>query len=229
VANQEEALAFAKRHRIKYAEAVKVLADMQEAADFVLVEPSRPIESGDLPASALKVYRALVAMGWETLTHLSITHHDDVLWATDSEEGAETERSKGDVKTPAHDRRHYWLSGRHKTLGAAFTAHWEGKGRDGKNATFQSARVADPAGIPVENFVDYMPTKTEAKSSGNAEAAMEHGARQSQEYNDGTLRLENVVLMTTTRDFLAWIDDWLGLLAPKHKSLSSKPKERSTT
>ena len=164
-----------------------------EVEPFTVTESATEIGLADLGPSPKSICARAAALGWETTIRRSVTHHEAVRLLNDGKTG-----QKGDVKTAEHDRRHYFIASIDPTHRVGFTATWQGKG-EGKSASFIDAIVIDPLGIPTELYGDY--------SKSPAELA----ARCDELYNDGMSFLDRRHLMSTSAEFVAWLDDWAEL------------------
>jgi hypothetical protein len=173
-------------------------AEIDETPDSVVVSSSNP-EPKDLASSPRGIYGKAVALGWTVTLDASVTRHKDVLMAEDGKE-----KRKGDVKTPAHNEEHLWLTAVDSTHKLGFLAEW----LDGKPVGFL---VQDPVGVPVENFVDYWRLKESVKPTGH--------------YNDGTDRIVNRHYFNKITPFTDWLTDWLELLAPESAPKRKAPKK----
>lgn len=171
-----------------------------------------------LPQSPKKVLTAVEALGWEYRIGATRVHVPDEIYVADSKA---TGAKAGDVKKSAHDVEYLWIAAagaRSPRLG--FIATW-------KANRFESAKVFDPVGMPVENYADYGLDGSYAKTLNLDEhEASAIAARRSAEYNDGSSRLEHCVVYASADPFNRWLDDYLELFAPDAKRLTVQRKPR---
>lgn len=135
----------------------------KERAVTVIAE-NRRIEFEELGISPRKAVKAAQALGWEVRAWLSETRVAAVLYV-----GSNDNHSAGDVRYPEFTARNYAVEARHPDQPLGFRAHYTGTSRDSspRSAKFEHAWVADPVGIPVENYFDYSPgARREALESG---------------------------------------------------------------
>ena len=168
-----------------------------EVDPFTVTEYATEIALTDLGPSPKSICVKAAALGWETTIRRSVTHHEAVRLLNDGKTG-----QKGDVKTAAHDRRHYFIASIDPTHRVGFTATWQGKG-EGKSASFIDAIVIDPLGIPTELYGDYSKYPPELAEQCDVL------------YNDGMSFLDKRHLMSTTAEFVDWLTDWQELAGIK--------------
>jgi hypothetical protein len=194
--------------------------EVERERRVVILEPARRIEPGDLGRSPARIYAAAARLGWGPRAWLTLTRVSAVLFVHDSTQDAKNPHAAGDVRYEGYDARNYAIEARHPKTRLAFTAFWSGTSKDPSptSASFSSARVLDPVGVPVENFYEYKaPATTRHKDETDAsfrnrtrlaeEAAEEANAK----YNDGSFRNERDHLFTQASPFDRWLDDWLEL------------------
>ncbi len=175
-----------------------------------------------LPLGPRSVLAAAVALGWRTGAWVSRTETSPILFAAASGRGDKSSHSAGDVRFGKKITSHTLVEAR--AAGEArlgFAARWA---TVGTKTAFESAVIYDPVGLPTENIADYSVSEYLVKLHG-PDKAEQIAWRRSAAYNDGSLRLEHSALLNSTTPFFAWVDEWLGLIAPAHKTLSRKTKE----
>jgi hypothetical protein len=164
-------------------------------------------DPADFGLSARKAHKHALSLDWEIHLSASTTHHPAVLMVGDGKE-----KQRGEVKTPAKDIDHLWIAAVDSHRRTGFIAEY----LDGK---FVGARVKDPVGIPVENFVDYDVGKERYSP----------GWREVETYNDGTERLEHDYYFRQATPFLEWLIDWLEILAPEKAPKRKAPPAPKAT
>jgi hypothetical protein len=180
----------------------------------------RQIEPGDLGTAPRRVYAAAVAFGLEARAWLVVNDVSPVLYVADGED-----YSAGDVRFEGYVARQYTVEARHPQHRMGFQAHYLGKGPDGSTASFESARVADPLGILVENWVDYTLNPVPGEKPAEKERRIQEGMAMNRRINDGSDRTEHVRYFTAGGDFTRWFDEWLGQKGIKPLTPQRKPKE----
>lgn len=189
----------------------------EDEALIVITEPAAPVPPSELPSGAKAVFLAAVALGWQPTTWRFLSHVEPVLFKETTEE-----HNAGTIRFPAHDFRNYVVVAKDPAGRLGFDAAWRGEGPKLTGA-FIEAKVRDPLGLFVENYFEYKVKTWQILLLGKRNAT-ERAARMNYEYNDGSQHVENTVVMKQTTPFLAWIDEWLGMKAPDHKTLSKKAK-----
>lgn len=168
------------------------------------------------PATAAK---KATDLGWVVQHDTAIVHIPDALMESDGATG-----QKGEVKTPAHDEVWVTVAATHPKGQFGFRANW----RDRK---FVDAHIADPLGIPVENWIDYSPSANQLRRAKdepvNAHQRRVHevqatATRRAWEYNDGTFRDEKRHYTKKATVLTTWLNDLLLVVNP---SKAPKPKK----
>lgn len=148
-----------------------------------VLEWAESIEASDLPSSALAIWKAAEALGFELQAHRSASHTAPVLFLQASEEGAENPHQAGDVRFSDHSDRHYVIGGRRGGK-QAFLARWSGRDLEGTGASFEGATIRDADGVPAIIETDYSLDANLIKELGITKAEAEARAtRLASEYN----------------------------------------------
>lgn len=193
---------------------------------FHITEEAVEIAASDLGTSPKGIHTRATRLGWEVTVRRSRTHHEDVPFLNDGKTG-----QRGEVKTAAHERRHYSLVAIDSTRKVGFSAMWTGKGADGKTAAFIDAIVVDPVGMPVELYVDYDLGSVITKARGCGEAkAREFVETCDRDYNDGKSYLCKRFMLKSAADLVDWLNDWtemagLEVIVPKPKKVKTPEPE----
>lgn len=179
------------------------MTDEEPESPFAVISKTTDPE---LPASPRGIVKKALALGWEVKTLGSTTRHEPVLLMNDGKTG-----QRGEVKTPAHDKAHIWVSGNMPGARIGFTATWVDR-------KFVEAQLHDVLGFQVENYFEYkQPAVRRAKDEpqwafeARQRAAIETARRQNYEYNDGTTRTENTVLVSKMGDLTDFLNDYLSI------------------
>lgn len=228
----EDRSAYFAEYRIQL-EAAKALVagEVDEDEDdvetaVIVTEESQAIDAAELPTSARAIFAAADALGWRPRAWRTRTLHEATLYKSMTEA-----HNAGDVRWPAKEKRNYFLTGKLPAGRLGFTATWTGvddpkKPAGQKTGSFLCATVFDPYGIPVELQASYAPSKYQNDTFGETKAERTAGSR-AYEYNDGEEVDQLSRFMGSATEFSAWLDEWLTMLAPTHKKLSKKTKEKA--
>lgn len=103
-----------------------------------ITQYAQPFNVMEAPQSPKRMAQKLKAQGWSGRFGRSETHVDDLLWAASSDDEVENGHFRGDIRTPAHEEQHYWLTGRKGDRG--FNAYWAT--RHGKTS-FKNSKTND--------------------------------------------------------------------------------------
>lgn len=183
------------------------------------IAEKRQVALSDLGTSPARVYRAAVEFGLEARAWLVVNAFAPVLYVSDGDD-----YSAGDVLHEGYVGRSYIVEAAHMQSRFGFQAHYLGKGAEGKTAGFESARIADPLGILVENWVDYTLASRAGEKDFEREYRIQMGEAMNRRINDGTDRVERVRYFYTGGDFTRWFDEWLVKKDIKPLTPQRKPK-----
>lgn len=207
---------------------------VEKGRGVTVVEPKRRIEPSQLPLSGRKVHKAATELGLETSCWLIVTDVDEVLYLSDSDEGNAKEYRAGDVRYPQKFERRYVVEARLADQPFGFQAFFVGEGLEGQTGPFEIARIRDPYGILVENWVDYTVDKRTAEERGwSEERRIQEGMAMNRRINDGSTRVETIRLFKVGGDFTGWLDEYLSVkglatITPKRKPKEEKTEERES-
>lgn len=190
-----------------------------------VVHPKRRIEPKDLPLAARRVQKAATELGLQTSCWLIVTDVDEVLYVADSKEDAKNEHSAGDVRYPQKFERRYVVEARLPEQPMGFQAFYVGEGLEGSTGPFESARIRDPYGVLIENWVDYTSPAIPGEKPLEAERRIQEGMARNNRINDGTDRKVFVKWFFVGGDFTRWLDDYLALKGIPILTPKRKPKE----
>lgn len=219
VADDEGVVQLVERPRVEKGRGVKI------------VKPKVRVGDDELGTAAKKTYKAAVALGLEVRCWLVVTDVEAVLYVADSKEGDKSEHRAGDVRYPQRFERRYTVEAKHPLHPLGFQSTYVGEGLEGTTGGFETARIRDPLGIPVENWADYTKDKVIADALGwNEERRIQEGMAANRRINDGSSRIERIRYFTVGGDFTRWLDEWLtqkGLptITPKRKPKAT-PEEK---
>lgn len=190
-----------------------------------VLEPKRRITKEALGIAPKRVFTAAAQLGLEVQAWRILIDVDPVYYVSDSDEKSEKTYSAGDVRFEGYIGRRYVVDAAHMESRLGFQAYYLGKGAEGNTASFESARVHDPLGIDVENWVDYTVDKTRAKAlNWTEEMRIQMGMAMNAQINDGSMRKEHVRHYFTGGDFTGWLDEYLALKGIKPLTPQRKPK-----
>lgn len=175
----------------------------------------------ELTGAAATAAKKATDLGWNVQHRITIIHVPDLILENDGATG-----QRGDVRTPAHDEVWATVAAVHPQGHFGFKASW----RDRK---FVDAQIADPLGIPVENWVDYSPSSNSLRRAKDEPAQAhrqrvqdaEHtAARRAWDYNDGSQRLEKRHFTKKATVLTNWLNDLLLVTNPSKAPKPRKPK-----
>ena len=196
---------------------------------------SEPVGAAEkfLGLSIRKITKRVRDAGWPSLRiRFSETDVSDAFYMDDAQKqpGEEVPKhSRGDMKTPAHTDRHWWLHASFSEHKVGFAAHWtEGpRTATGKRSfSFESAIATDPIGMPTELFVDYEPSVNDLRQVKDEPSwahdqrvaeARETALRRDREYNLGQDYLNTRMVFRSFRDFETWLTEAIAMTTPRAK------------
>lgn len=194
---------------------------VEKERKVTVLQPKAQITESELPLAAKRVYKAAVGLGLEAKLWLIIIEFAPVLYVHDGED-----HNAGDVRYEGYVARRYTVEARLPDQPLGFQATYIGKGREGKTGPFATARVRDPYGIPVENWVDYTVDKTTAQERGwTEEQRIQFGMAMNNRINDGSTRLEYIRYFRVGGDFTRWLDEYLEVKGLSTLTPKRKPKQ----
>lgn len=148
----------------------------------------------DLTASPRSVIKKATALGWDVRVQGATTHHEDLLLMNDGKTG-----QRGEVKTPAHDKTHVWVSAKMPGARIGFVAtycdapsaaaiharadrsyysrRWLSAAEEKLlklSLSFVDATIHDVLGFPIENYATYKAPRVNREKD---EAGWAHEAR----------------------------------------------------
>ena len=179
--------------------------DAEPAEEFEVTEIDTDVDPAKLPASPKRTYKKAEALGWNITLQSSVTHHPPVVLLKDSAKARKdgTKGRKGDVRSPAKDVTHLFMSAVHESRKLGFLATW-------KSNSFSDATVRDPLGIPVELYGDY------SKGPRPAECDV---------HNDGISYLAKMVTYSSAAPFEDWLADWMEMKGVEVKRPTPRKKK----
>jgi hypothetical protein len=214
----------------------------EPANPFTLLEPPRQVDVSTLPTSPKRAFNAALAIGWDARAWMSLGEIAPTFYMSASDEFSEDEFEQtavegknvremhniGDVRFAGYLMRIYTIEAADKAIKLGFRAQFIGKEyadkRKAPAGSFDSARLADPAGIPVPMRFDYQPIKvTRGKDAqgrtvetANGFAKRQRDAqgmadRLNRTMNDGTIWWKTEHLATTASEFDAWLAQWASM------------------
>lgn len=220
------------------------MSEIQERGDAVVVpkvqitvlervvEPERK----GLGRGILSTLRLIEEHGWP-ISALSTTlvHYTDEFYASDSKlkPGQETpDHSKGDLKTPEHTKRFWWIAAGYPDFYLGMDLKWrEGQTpKGGRSFQFQTAHCADPFGMPTEFFANYEMSSDDLKqvkdepewAHQDRKARLERLAiERDRRYNDGRSWLNRRPMFKAWGDFDAWFTEALTMTATKREEIAA--------
>lgn len=157
----------------------------------------------------------------------SLVHYTDEFYAADSKKkpGQESpDHLKGDLKTPAHTKRFWWVWAGYPALRMGLHARWrEGvTPKGGRSFGFETAHCADPIGMPTELFADYSIGANDLKQKKDepqwahedrAARMQREALRRDRQYNLGHEWLNRRPMFSAYKAFDAWFTEAVDLSA----------------
>jgi len=200
----------------------------EPANPFTLLEPPRQVDVSTLPTSPKRAFNAALAIGWDARAWMSLGEIAPTFYMSASDEDSSSNYTIGDVRFEGYLMRIYTIEAADKAIKLGFRAQFIGKEyadkRKAPAGSFDSARLADPAGIPVPMRFDYQPIKvTRGKDAqgrtvetANGFAKRQRDARGmadrlNRTMNDGTIWWKTEHLATTASEFDAWLAQWASM------------------
>lgn len=199
---------------------IKLIDEVSETPTYIeIVAPRKVPLDSELPTSPKSAMNAALRMGWDVNVWVSTGYIQPVLFVNASEEGSKNPHEAGSVRFPGYQVASYAVEALDRHMGAlGFQAYYQG--REPGKASFDYARVADPAGLLMPLSYDYPPiaVKRGADAQGRVsetvksfEARERASVAQSerlQRDNNGGTHWVTRKMFGTAAGFTAWLREW---------------------
>lgn len=188
--------------------------EVEEPEAFTLLEPPVRLDDAELPLSPRKTFRLALEAGWDARAWVSRGSVAPKLYVS-----ATDEHSAGEVKSVGYEVTLYTVEAADRAVKLGFQATFIAKEyadqRKASKGSFESARIADPAGVPAPLSYKYPALKmtrgkfeTDASFNTRVRAAEGQVARMRRAHNDGSVWYPTTRLFTQAKDLESWISEW---------------------
>lgn len=189
---------------------------------FLLLEATHRIELADLPQSPRKTFRAAEALGWDVHAWLTVGEVAPVLFLYGSLESDANQHNAGDVRFEGYTSNLYAVEARDpQSRAIGFRAHYTGKvyqsGKKSSLGAFDFAMVADPVGVPVQLWAEYVPIRqtrgdfeTDKSFAARKGSAAQMADEMDKSYNDHSWYFNQRPFFSSASELDAWMTEWKG-------------------